>query len=84
MFKLNLKLMAGALVCAAMLAGCGSDDDTVAQPGPAPAPQPQTISSVVEYINSLIASSTTDSSEPIDINPLTLATDDTAEPATLQ
>ena len=79
MFKLNLKLMAGALVCAAMLAGCGGDDNTVAQPGPTPAPQPQTISSVVEYINSLI-----DSSEPIDINLLTLATDDNAEPATLQ
>ena len=84
MSKLNLKLMAGALVCAAMLAGCGGDDDNGSHPGPPPTPQPQTISSVVEYINSLIASSTTDSSEPIDINPLTLATDDTAEPATLQ
>jgi hypothetical protein len=79
MFKLNLKLMAGAALCAAMLAGCGGDDDTVAQPNPPPAPAPQTISAVVEYINALI-----DSSEPIDINSLTLATDDTSEPATLQ
>ena len=46
-------------------------------------PVEQTISSVVQYINSLIANGG-ENTDPIDINPLTLAKDDSEEPAAVQ
>ncbi|MDB5868182.1 MAG: hypothetical protein JWP96_514 [Polaromonas sp.] len=83
MFKFNSKLMAGAGLCALLLAGCGGDGDgkvVVITPTP---PGPQTISSVVAYITDMIAG-TSDTTEPTDINLLTLAADETSEPAPLQ
>jgi len=85
MFTFNPRLMAGAALSAALLAGCGgSSDDHGANGagGPPPGPVAQTITDVVAYINSLIAGGS-DSAEPVDINPLTLAADDGAEPAPL-
>ena len=85
MFKLNSKLMAGAALCAVLLAGCGGDgggnggrDGAVVPP-----PAEQTITSVVEFIKNLIASNS-ENSDPIDINSLTLAADDTAEPVPVE
>ena len=87
MFKLNSKLVATAGLCAVLLAGCGGGgdgDNTVVINAPPPAPAvPQTISSVVAYITELIAG-TSETTEPTDINLLTLAADDTSEPAPLQ
>jgi hypothetical protein len=84
MFTFNPRLMAGAALSAALLAGCGgSNDDHGANNGaggPPPGPVAQTITDVVAYINGLIGG---DSAEPVDINPLTLAADDAAEPAPL-
>ena len=82
MFTFNPRLMAGAALSAALLAGCGgSNDDHGANGGGAPpGPVAQTISDVVAYINGLIGG---DSAEPVDINPLTLVANDSAEPAPL-
>ena len=83
MFTFNPRLMAGAALSAALLAGCGgSNDDHGANgaDGPPPGPVVQTITDVVAYINGLIGG---DSAEPVDINSLTLVADDSAEPASL-
>ena len=84
MFTLNPKLMAGAALSAALLAGCGgSNDDHGANNGAGgtpPGPVAQTITDVVAYINGLIGG---DSVEPVDINPLTLVANDSAEPRPL-
>lgn len=80
MFTFNPKLMACAAVSVALLAGCGgSGDDNNAASGPPPGPVAQTITDVVAYINSLIAGMT-ETTEPVDINPLTLVATDNAEP----
>ncbi|CAN5163761.1 hypothetical protein BH10PSE16_BH10PSE16_40410 [soil metagenome] len=84
MIKLNSKGMAGAALSAALLAGCGGGDggSTYGVAPPPPGPVQQTITDVVAYIGKLIAG-TGDTTEPVDINALTLATDDTSEPAPL-
>lgn len=84
MFKLNVKLMAGAALATALLAGCGGDSGgsgpvVVAPPTPMP-PMQQTITAVADYVRDLIASMGANT-EPRDINGLTLAADDTSEPA---
>ena len=86
MFKLNSKLMTGAVLASALLAGCGGDSgggQFTTGPTPTPTPTPpmqQTITAVADYIRNLIASNG-ENTEPIDINGLTLAADDQAEPA---
>ena len=84
MFKLTSKLMTGAVLASALLAGCGGDSEGgQASTGPAPTPTPpmeQTITAVADYVRNLIASNG-ENTEPIDINGLTLAADDKAEPA---
>ncbi len=80
MFKLNSRLMAGVALSAVLLAGCGGDGGGGGGGG---VPKEQTITAVVEYIQNLIASNG-ENTDPIDINPLTLAADDKSEPAPLQ
>ena len=79
MFKLDSKLMTGAVLASALLAGCGDGGGGHASIGPTQ-PMERTITAVAEYIRNLIAT-TSDNTEPIDINGLTLAVDDKAEPA---
>ena len=81
--KLNARLMAGSALVAALLAGCGGGGGgSSGGGGDTPPVVNQTISNVFAYINNLIASNDANS-DPIDINALTLATDDTAEPTAL-
>ena len=89
MFKHHSKLMAGAVLASAFLAGCGSssgdgDGGNQASTGPGTSPPAppvqQTITAVADYVRNLFAS-TGDKTEPVDINGLTLATDDRSEPA---
>lgn len=84
MFKLYSKLMAGAALSAVLLAGCGGGGGGGVSAGVGGAPQvmEQTISKVVDFISKLIANND-ENSDPIDINGLTLATDDTSEPTPL-
>lgn len=83
MFKLNLKLMAVAALSAALLAGCGGGGGGEVGVAPPPANPPQTITAVVDFIKGLFVSNG-ENSDPIDINSLTLAVNDTAEPAPLE
>lgn len=83
MFTLNVKLMTGVALSALLLAGCGGNNDDYVPPGPPPGPVAQTITDVVGYIQNLIASNG-ENTDPVDINSLTLAADDTAEPKPLQ
>jgi len=80
MFKLNSSLMAAAALSAVLLSGCGDGNGVAAAP---PGPMEETITAVVDYIQNLIASNG-ENTDPININPLTLAADDTSEPAPLQ
>ena len=90
MLKLHSRLAFGAVLSAALLAGCGSggSDDVSSAPVPnAPVPNApastdisQSISALIAFMNNLIAG-TSESGDPIAINSLTLVTDDTAEPS---
>ena len=89
MSKLISKSVACAAFAALVVAGCGGDGTTVSGGGgltppvlPAPGPMQETINNVFAYISQLIAN-TEANSEPIDINRLTLATDDGSPPASL-
>ena len=83
MLKFNWKLVTTAALSAMLAAGCGgSNSGGIADGSGGGVTQPpanQTITDVFGYINQLIAS-TDANSDPIDINGLTLATDDTSEP----
>lgn len=86
MFKLTTKLMAGAALCAALLAGCGGDSSGGGGLGtatPPPGGGEQTITAVADFIKNLIASNG-ENTDPIDINALTLAADDSSEPAAVE
>ena len=80
MLKFNSKLMTAAALSAMLLGGCGGSSSGGG--GGTPPVANQTITDVFGYINQLIASNDANS-EPIDINGLTLATDDTSEPTAL-
>jgi len=83
MFKVHSKLMTGAALAALLLAGCGGGGgggtDAAAPPL---TPVQQTVASIVDFINNLIASNG-ENSEPIDINSLTVASDDNVDAAPL-
>jgi hypothetical protein len=77
MLKLNLKLVAGAALSAALLAGCGGSVGGFDARGPIA----QTITDVVGFIQNLFASG--ENTAPIDINSLTLK-NDPGEPKPVQ
>ncbi|MES2944660.1 MAG: hypothetical protein V4772_17470 [Pseudomonadota bacterium] len=90
MHKLNSRLMLAAVLSAALVAGCGGDGSAappIVAPVPTPTPTPvadisTSVSDLFAFVSALIAG-TSDSSDPIDINPLTLATDNAASPTPL-
>ena len=77
MIKVNIKLAAAAMLAAALLAGCGGGGGGAIGGGVAIDPS-VSVSAVVDYIQSVIALG--ENTEPIDINSVTLATDETSEP----
>ena len=99
MHKLNSKLVLAAALSAALLAGCGGGSSSNADgssafgtfpvagtpvtPGtPGMSDLAQNIAAVFEYISRLIASND-ENSDPVNINALTLATDETSSPTPL-
>ncbi|WP_309679980.1 hypothetical protein [Polaromonas sp.] len=89
MFKLNSRLMAGAALSALLLAGCGGGGGDEVSAGVAggvgggvgtpPTAMQQTVSNVFDFISQMIANNS-ENSDPIDVNAMTLAADDTSEP----
>ena len=79
MIKLNTKLAAVAGLSAVLLAGCGGGGGGGGAVASGSCPETLTIpsGSVVDYNQRIIAFG--ENTQPIDINCLTLATDDTAE-----
>ena len=83
MRKLNTRLMLIAVAAAALVAGCGGGGgggDTAAADSPTP-DTPSAMKSI-EFVKNLIDNNG-ENSDPDDINPITLAVDDTAEPTAL-
>lgn len=79
MDKLNSKAALTAVATALLMAGCGGGGDGNTAPAQ-PAPDPgQSVTTLVDFIDRMITNNS-ENSDPIDINALTLAIDDTAEP----
>ena len=74
MKTLKPKLLLVAVLAAAMVAGCGGGG------GDAAPDITQSVSALLDFMNNLIAG-TGDNGELTDVNALTLAVDDTGEPA---
>ena len=78
MHKFNSRLMLSAVLAASLVAACGGGDDVD------PATQVgQSVMKTIDFIKNLIVDNG-ENSDPIDIAPLTLAVDDTAEPTSLE
>ena len=81
--KMSFKLLCAALLTSAALAGCGGGGSIDVLPEPPVAETPSnSVNALVAYLQQLIAG-TSDSTDPVDINGLELATDDTAEPSAI-
>ena len=80
MYKFNSRLMLTAVAAAALVAACGDGDgiatDPVAEVG-------QSVEKTINFIKDMIANNG-ENSDPIDIDPITLAVDDTADPTPLE
>lgn len=85
MKKVNFKLVPVALLAAALVAACGGRVDAPAvvpvSGVPVPGDIATNIGSVVSYTDQLIA--TDENSDPVDINGLTLAADETSDASTI-
>ena len=81
MLKKTTTLWCAAALATALLAGCGGGGDDAAPVAPKPGID-ISVSALVDFFQSLIAG-TSETSEPIDIQPLVLVVDDSAEPAPL-
>lgn len=82
MRKPNVKMLLAAASAAALVAACGGvNDDPVAVVDPA-TQTGQSVQKTIDYITSLIASNG-ENSDAVDVNAITLAVDDTAEPSAL-
>lgn len=80
MLKLNSRLALGAVLSAALLAGCGGGGSGEVSSPPVSTDISQSVSALITFMNNLIAG-TSESGDPIAINSLTLVTDDTAQPS---
>jgi hypothetical protein len=83
MQKLNVKMLLAVASTAALLAACGgNNDDQVAAPVDPSTQTGQSVQKTLDYITSLIAGSSENSDE-VNVNAITLAVDDTAEPSAI-
>ena len=81
MRKPNVKMMLAVVSAAALVAACGGlNDDPVVVVDPA-TQTGQSVQKTLDYITSLFA--TSENSDAVDVNAITLAVDDTAEPSAI-
>ncbi len=80
MLKQHSRLALGAVLSAALLAGCGGGGSGEVSSPPVSTDISQSVSALITFMNNLIAG-TSESGDPIAINSLTLVTDDTAQPS---
>jgi hypothetical protein len=78
MHKFNPRLMLTAVAAATLLAACGGGGGGVAANDPG-SEVGQSVEKTVNFVRDLIANKG-ENSDPIDIDPITLAVDDTADP----
>ncbi len=81
MRKLNVSLALAVISTAAFVSACGSNSDPVAVIDPS-TQTGQSVQKTLDFIMGLIANND-ENSDPIDINAITLAVDDAAEPSAL-
>jgi outer membrane PBP1 activator LpoA protein len=81
MNKLNSKLLLTVAAAAALLAGCGGGGADVTAAEPPAQGGPSTLQSI-DFIKNMIASES-ENSDPHDLDAITLAVDDTADPVAL-
>lgn len=74
----KVKLAIGALVCAAFVTGCGSGNNNNANDS---TDIGANVSALVTYVESLVAKD--GNSDPVDVNAVTLAQDDSVEPSAI-
>lgn len=82
MRKPNVKMMLAAASAAALVAACGSNDDPVVAPVDPSTQTGQSVQKTLDYITGLIAGNSENSDE-VDVNAITLAVDDAAEPSAI-
>ncbi len=84
MNKLNSRLLLAGVLSVGLLAGCGGGGNNASTTPTSPtANLSQSVSAVIDYIGNMIANYT-ENSDPVDVNAITLAVDDTAEPTGLK
>ena len=82
MTKPNVKMMLAVAAAVALVAACGGrNDDPVAVVDPA-TQTGQSAQKTLDYITGLVANSG-ETSDAVDVNAITLAVDDTAEPSAI-
>ncbi len=74
----KLKLALGALLCAAFITGCGNGNNDSANNS---TDIGANVSALVAYMEGLIGKD--NNSDPVDVNALTLAQDETSEPSAI-
>ena len=83
MNKFSKKLVAGLVLGTALVAGCGGGGgDSQAEAEKPTTPTDLSVSALFKYISDLMVG-TSETSEPGDVNGLTLAVDDVTEPTPL-
>ena len=83
MRKPNVKMMLAVVSAAALVAACGGNDDPVVVTPVDPSTQTgQSVQKTLDYITGLIAGNSENSDE-VNVNAITLAADDTAEPSAI-
>ena len=82
MRKPNVKMMLAAASAAVLVAACGSNDDPVVAPVDPSTQTGQSVQKTLDYITGLIAGNS-ENSDQVDVNAITLAVDDAAEPSAI-
>ena len=80
MHKFNSRLMLTAVAAAALVAACGDGGGVAADPV---AEVGQSVEKTINFIKDMIANNG-ENSDPIDIDPITLAVDDSADPTPVE